>query len=97
MALSFLRIEPDAVVFRRWPRRETRVPRRDVDRFDVASKRRDDGFALLIWIGPLAWPKTPHDYLALLKRDGEPVRVPSKGSELAVEALHLNNELINSQ
>jgi len=96
MALSFLRIEPDAVAFRRWPRREMRVPRRDIDRFDVVRKREDDGFTPVIWIGPLTWPKAPYDYLALLKKNGDSVRVPSKGSELAIVALRLNNELIRS-
>ena len=73
-----------------------RVPCRDIDRFDVVRKRDDDGFAPLIWIGPLMWPKTPYDYLALHMKNGESVRVPSKGSELAVMALRLNNELIRS-
>ena len=96
MGWSYLRIKPDEVVFRRRLRREARVPRRDIDRFDVASKRADDGFAPLFWIGSLTWPKTPYGYLTLLKKNGDAVRVPSKGSELAVVALRLNNELIGS-
>ena len=96
MASGDVSNEPDAVVFRRWPRWEIRVLRRDTDRFVAVRNREDCGFAPQIWIGPLPWPKTPYGYLALLKTSGNSVRVPSNGSELAVVALRLNNELVRS-
>ncbi len=87
MAFSYLRIEPDVVVFRRWPRRVRRIPRSDVVRFD-ALKTDEDGFRGLV----LNIPVRSH-YLALLMKDGRSVRVPSR-DQASVAALRLNNELL---
>jgi hypothetical protein len=43
MGLSYLRIEPSVVVFRRWPRRIRRIPRTEVDRFVVLKTRGEEG------------------------------------------------------
>ena len=88
MALSYVRIEPEAVVFRRWPRRRHRIPRSDVDRFEVMDKG-DDG----LWQLAARTPNMRLSYLALLLKDGRSLRVPSKGQP-AVVALRLNNELL---
>jgi hypothetical protein len=96
MALSFLRIEHDAVVFRRWPRRKLGVTRRDIDRFAVLKQGKEGGVAPLIWLGRLTWPREQYDYVVLVMKNGSSVRVPSKGSEPAVLALRLNNELLKS-
>ena len=97
MVLTYLEIDNDAVVFRRWPWRKRRVARRDVDRFAVLEKKGEDGLAPLIWIGSLRWPRAPYDYVALLMNNGGHVRVPGRDSEPAVLALRLNNELLESQ
>lgn len=87
MALSYVRIEPGAVVIRQWPRRERRVPRRDVDRFDILQTKGEEGTE-----GIARGAFAPHDYLAVLLKDGTSIRVPWSG-ELNAAALRLNNEL----
>ena len=98
MALTYLRIEHDVVVIRRWPRRKRRVPRREIDRFDVLKKGSEENAGTLIWIwGPLMWPREPYDYVALLMKDGSSMRVPTRGGQPSVVAIRLNNELIRSR
>jgi hypothetical protein len=82
--LSYLRIEPDTVVIRRWPKRERRVPRGEVDRFDVLQTK-GEGVRL-------RGPQGPLDYLALLLKDGTSIGVPCEGDP-RLAALRLNNEL----
>ena len=79
-------------MFRRWPRREDRFPRRDIDRFVVLKTRGEEGVNSRI-----PGIREPYYYLALLMKDGSSVHVPSKDQEPAAEALRLNNELINSR
>jgi hypothetical protein len=92
MPLSYVRIERDAVVFRRWPRKEGRVPRTDIDSFVVLKTRGEEGVS-----SPRLGIQEPHDYVALLMKDGSSVRVPSKDPEPAAAALRLNNELLSGQ
>ena len=92
MPLSYVRIERDAVVVRRWPRRERRVGRSDIDRFVVLKTRGEDGVS-----PPRLGIREPYDYVALLMKDGRSVRVPSKDAEPAAAALRLNNELLAGQ
>jgi len=87
MALSYVRIDPDVVVIRRWPRAERHIPRGDVDRFDVLKTKGEDDMEDY-FRGLLA----PHNYLALLMRDGTSIRVPYPES-LDQAVLRLNNEL----
>lgn len=89
MPLSYVRIERDVVVVRRWPRQERRVLRSDVDRFVVLKTRGEEGVS-----SPRLGIREPHDYVALLKDDSS-VRVPSKDPEPAAAALRLNNELLS--
>jgi len=89
MALSYLRIEPQVVVFRRWPRPVRRVPRSDIDRFTTLKTKGEEGVS-----SPRLGIREPNDYLALLMKDGSSMRVPSKEPEPAVEALRLNNQLL---
>lgn len=93
MALSFVRVEADSVIFRRWPRRSVRIPRRGIDRFAVSKKVRD-GFPLF-YFGPLEWPKETLEYVEAVMSDGSSVRVSKRGSELDRVALQLNNLLLN--
>jgi hypothetical protein len=72
------------------------VARGDIDRFAVLKTKDDDGFAPLIWIGSLTWPREPQDYVALLMKNGSSARVSKMGSESAALALRLNNELLKS-
>jgi hypothetical protein len=88
MALSYVRIDPDAVVIRRWPRRERRVLRGDTDRFDVLRTKGEEDMVGYFRGGFLA----PHNYLALLLKDGTSIRVPC-GAALDRASLRLNNEL----
>jgi hypothetical protein len=90
VALSYLRIEEDAVVLRRFPRRERRWPRRDVDQFVVLTTEGEDGVG-----APKLGIREPYDYLALRLKDGSSVRVPSTDPEPATAALRLNNELLD--
>jgi hypothetical protein len=85
--LKYLRIEQDTVVIRRWPRRERRVPRGEVDRFDVLRTKGEEGVSV-----PRLGIRGPHDYLALLLKDGSSIRVAWSG-DLKAGALRLNNEL----
>jgi hypothetical protein len=89
MSLSYVRFERDAVVIRRWPRRPLRVPRQDIDRFAVLRTRGEEGVS-----SPRPGIREPHDYVALLRKDGSSVQVPSSGSEAAAAVLRLNNELL---
>lgn len=89
MALSYLRIEPQVVVFRRWPRSVRRVPRKDVDRFTVLKTKGEEGVS-----SPRFGIREPDDYLALLMTDGSSMRVPNKDPDPAAEALRLNNQLL---
>lgn len=90
MPLSYLRIERDAVVLRRFPRQEERFLRPEIDRFVVLKSKGEEGVS-----SPKLGIREPHDYLALLLKDGTSVRVPSKDPEPAAAALRLNNELLN--
>lgn len=96
MALSFVRIENEAVVFRRWPHRAVRIPRSDIERFSVLKKVRSEAFPL-VFIGPLEWPRGSYDYVALLMKDGSSIPVPGRGSDPSLLALRLNNELPESR
>lgn len=87
MPLSYVRIEPDTVVIRRWPKRVRRVPSSDVDRFDILQTKGEEGTEDIAR-GIFA----PHAYLAVLLKDGTSIRVPWSG-ELTAAALRLNNEL----
>jgi hypothetical protein len=89
MGLSYLRIEPDVVVFRRWPRRVRRIPRTEVDRFVVLKTRGEEGVS-----SPRLGLREPNDYLALLMKDGHSICVPSSDPEPPRAALRLNNELL---
>lgn len=60
MAFSYLQIEPEVVVFLRWPRRRRRIPRSDIDRFEVMDKG-DDG----LWLLGAKSPNMRLSYLAL--------------------------------
>ena len=88
MAFSYVRIEPDVVVFRRWPWWVHRIPRSDIDRFD-AVEWPADGFRELML------DSMRSHYLAILMKDGRgrSIRVPTK-EQPSVTALHLNNELL---
>jgi hypothetical protein len=77
--LDYLRIERDAVVFRRWPEPARRVPRDEVDRFIVL---------------PTAPEEKTGECLALLMKDGKSIRVPSVDSEPGPASVRMNNELI---
>ena len=90
MALSYVRIETREVVIRRGPRPVQRVPRQDVERFAVLQSKGEDGVS-----SPRLGIKEPHDYLALLLKDGGSIRLPSNDQEPAAEALSLNNQLLN--
>ena len=92
MPLSYLRIERDAVVIRRWPRKEERVPRSGVDSFVVLKTRGEQGVN-----SPRLGIREPRDYVALLMKDGHCVRLPNKDPEPAAAALRLNNELLSGQ
>jgi hypothetical protein len=89
--LSYLRIEPDAVVIRRWPRREQRVPIKDVERFDVLRTKGEEDLADETRGLPSFF--APHDYLAVLLEDGGSMPVPGAYPDLAQAALRLNNQL----
>ncbi len=90
MGLSYVRIEQDAVVLRRFPGRERRFRRPDVERFVVLRSRGEEGVS-----APKLGIREPYDYVALLLKDGTSVRVPSKDPEPAAAALHLNNALLD--
>jgi hypothetical protein len=89
MGLSYLRIEPDVVVFRRWPRRVRRILRTEVDRFVVLKTRGEEGVS-----SPRLGIREPSEYLALLMKNGDSISVPSSDPEPARAALRLNNELL---
>jgi hypothetical protein len=88
MALSYLRIEPQVVVVRRWPRQVQRVPRTEIDRFAVLKTKGEEGVS-----SPRLGIREPHHYLAMLMKDGSSMRVPGKQPDPAAEALSLNNQL----
>jgi hypothetical protein len=83
---TYLRIEPEFVVFRSWPLPERRIPRGDIDRFVVLPGEQ----RVVVEAGD--WDR-PNQYLALLTKDGHHFRVPSNDPEPAISALRLNNEL----
>ena len=85
MAFRYVRIEPDAIVYRRWPWPKHQIPRSEVDRFEVLEPGEDSYAA----VGMNLWR---FHYLALLTKDGRSFRVPSKGQPQVI-ALRLNNEL----
>jgi hypothetical protein len=87
VALSYLRVEPDFVVFRRWPLPQRRITRADVEKFEVRDKR-EDGLGTLV-----RTPMMRLSFLALLTKDGRVHPVPSDGQPVLV-ALRLNNELL---
>jgi hypothetical protein len=80
MALSYLRIEQQVVVFRRWPRSVRRVPRKDIDRFTVLKAKVEEGVS-----SPRLGLREPYDYPAMLMKDGCSMRVPSKETDPAAE------------
>jgi hypothetical protein len=91
-----LRIEADAVTFRRWPRPTRRISRTDVDRFVALKTREENSDASLVDLLPFVPGfRVRSHYLALLMKDGSSVRVPTK-IEPAAQALRLNNELLAS-
>ena len=73
MALSYLRIEPEVVVIRRWPGPVRQVPRTDIDRFVVLKTKGEEGVS-----SPRLGIREPNDYLALVMKDGSSMRVPGK-------------------
>ncbi len=90
MALSYLRIEPEVVVIRRWPGPVQQVPRTDIERFAVLRTKGEEGVS-----SPRLGIREPSDYLALVMKDGSSVRVPGKQPDPAAEALRLNNQLLH--
>jgi hypothetical protein len=89
VALSYVRIEPDTVVIRRWPRKERRVLRAEVDRFDVLMSKGERG-TKDVARGIFA----PHTYLALVLKNGTAIPVPYS-QDPAILLARLNNELAN--
>jgi hypothetical protein len=89
VALSYVRIEQETVVIRRWPGKERRVPRAEVDRSDVLMSKGERG-SNDVKRGMLA----PHTYLALVLKDGTAVPVPYN-QDPAILVARLNNELAN--
>jgi hypothetical protein len=88
MPLSYLRIERQQVIFRRWPRPTRQVPLGEVDRFTVLKTRGEEGVS-----SPRLGIREPYDYVALLLKDGRSMRVPSTDPEPSREVLRLNNLL----